>query len=143
MCTNQDIFNTSFITYEGKSFSCPRTQKGFTSYNMHFSSFKICRSSQFSLVSAILHHISLLRLLPKSYFKISTFQTQFLCSNSFFTRNLLDNNYIDQLIQIALFSCPAFNWYKDLSRWYRGLLHCILSRSLSTEVSCLVFLLLS
>jgi len=29
------------------------------------------------LVSAILHYISLLRLLPKSYFKISTFQPNF------------------------------------------------------------------
>ena len=38
------------------------------------------------LVSAILHHISLLILLPKSYFKISTFQPNFLCSSSF-------NNY--------------------------------------------------
>ena len=41
------------------------------------------------LVSAILHHISLLRLLPKSYFKISTFQPNFLCSSSFKT---LKNN---------------------------------------------------
>jgi len=56
------------IHYEGKPFSCPWTQKGFTSYYMNFSSFKIC------LVSAILHQVSLLRLLPKSYFKISTFQ---------------------------------------------------------------------
>jgi len=35
------------------------------------------------LMSAILHHISLLRLLPKSYFKISTFQHNCLCSSSF------------------------------------------------------------
>jgi len=34
------------------------------------------------LVSAILHHISLLRHLPKSYFKISTFQPNVLCSIS-------------------------------------------------------------
>jgi len=64
------------IQYEGKSLFCPRTQKGFTSYYMHFSSFKIC-SQFFSIVSAILHHISLLRLLPKSYFKISTFNPIF------------------------------------------------------------------
>jgi len=69
---------------EGNSFSCPRTQKGFTSYYMHFPSFNIC-SQQLFLVSAILHHISLLRLLPKSYFKISTFQPNFLCSSSFNT----------------------------------------------------------
>ena len=30
------------------------------------------------LVSAIVHHISLLRLLPKSNFKMSTFQPNFL-----------------------------------------------------------------
>jgi len=35
------------------------------------------------LVSAILHHIFLLRPLPKSYFKMSTFQPNFLCSSSF------------------------------------------------------------
>jgi len=58
------------IHYEGKSFSCPRTQKGFTSYYLHFSYFIIF--SQIFFVSAILHHISLLTLLPKSYFKIST-----------------------------------------------------------------------
>ena len=67
--------------YEGKSFSCPRTQKGFTSYYLHFSSFKIC--SQYFLIVSHLHHISYLKLLPKSYFKISTFQPNFLCSSSF------------------------------------------------------------
>ena len=51
---------------------------------MHLLSFKIC--SQFLFVSAILHHISLLRLLPKSYFKISTFQPTFLCFSSFNNR---------------------------------------------------------
>jgi len=35
------------------------------------------------LVSAIFRHISLLRLLPKSYFKISTFQPNFLCFSYF------------------------------------------------------------
>jgi len=38
------------------------------------------------LVSAIFHHISLLRLLPKSYIKISTFQPNFLCSSYFKTQ---------------------------------------------------------
>ena len=38
--------------------------------------------SKLFLVSAILHHISVLRLLPKSYFKISTFQPNCLCSSS-------------------------------------------------------------
>ena len=35
------------------------------------------------LVSAIFHYICLLRHLPKSYFKISTFQPNFLCYSSF------------------------------------------------------------
>ena len=39
--------------------------------------------SRMFLVSAILHHISLLRLQPKSYIKIRTFQPNFLCSSSF------------------------------------------------------------
>ena len=43
------------IHFEGKLFSCPRTQKGFTSNYMHFSSFIICSQV---LVSVILHHIS-------------------------------------------------------------------------------------
>ena len=60
---------------ERKSFSCPRTQKRFTSYYMHFSSLKYVIN--FFIVSAMLHHISLLRLLPKSYFKICTFQPIF------------------------------------------------------------------
>ena len=49
---------------------------------MHFSAFKIC-SQNFFKVSAILHHISLLRLLPNPYFKIGTLQPNFLCSSSF------------------------------------------------------------
>jgi len=64
---------------------------------MHFSSFKIC--SQFFFVSAILHHISLLRLLPKSYFKISTFKPNFLCSSSF-KMDLTNCEYNTHLQQI-------------------------------------------
>jgi len=41
------------------------------------------------LVLAIVHHISLKRLLPKSYFKISTFQPNFLCSSSFKSKNII------------------------------------------------------
>ena len=79
------------IHHEGKSFSCPRTQKVFTSYYMHFSSFKIC--SLIFLASAILHYIPLLRLLPKSYFKISTFQHSFLCP-SFFKGTFICTYYL-------------------------------------------------
>jgi len=46
------------------------------------------------LVSAILHHISLLRLLPKSYFKINTFQPNCLCSGSFNTANQTCANFV-------------------------------------------------
>jgi len=74
------------IRYEGKSFSCPRSQKGFTLYYMHFFILKYMYVVTF-FVSAISHHISLLRLLPKSYFKISTFQPNVLCSCSF--KNIL------------------------------------------------------
>jgi len=35
------------------------------------------------LMSAILHHISLQRILPKSHFRKNTFQPNFLCSSSF------------------------------------------------------------
>ena len=66
------------IHFEGKSFSCPRTQKGFTSYYMHFLFFQYVDDLvKYFLVSAILHHISLLRLLRKSYFMIGTFQANF------------------------------------------------------------------
>jgi len=36
------------IHYEGKSFSCPWTQKGFTLYYMQFSSFKIRSQNLFA-----------------------------------------------------------------------------------------------
>ena len=119
------------IHYEGKSFSCPRTQKGFTSLDMHFSSFQIC--SQIFFVSAILHHISLLRLLPKSYFKISTFQPNFcalaslkglLCclvaftgKKSFFLKHCLITNVLGTLNSFLRYLvCPllfgdSFNPY--------------------------------
>ena len=39
--------------------------------------------SNISLVSAMLRHFSVLRLFTKLYFRISTFQPNFLCSSSF------------------------------------------------------------
>jgi len=69
------------IHYEGKSFSCPRTQKGFTSDYMHFSSFKIYSQKNFSV--SHFTSLSLLRPLPKSYFKICTFHPNVLCFSSF------------------------------------------------------------
>ena len=80
MCTNQDISSITFIM-RGNHLLVHGHKKGVTSYYMHFSSFTIC--SQHFLVSAILHHNSLLRLLTKSYFKRSTLQPSFLCSSSF------------------------------------------------------------
>ena len=120
------------IHYEGKSFSCPRTQKWFTSYYMHFSSFKICSQILFSV--SHFRHISLPRLLPKSYFKISTFRPNFLCSSSFKSYPQLirtvhghDNDYVNnyktQLI-IELFTLldvwsGNLNWHAavNLQLW--------------------------
>ena len=81
MCTNQDISNIPFII-RGNHFLVHghKTDIPHITCIFHLLKFLIC--SQFILVSAILHHISLLRLLSKSYFKI-TFQPNFLCSSSF------------------------------------------------------------
>jgi len=101
------------IHYDGKSFSCPWTQKGFTSYYMHFSSFKIF--SHFYLVSAIWHHISLLRLLPKSYFKISTFQPNFLCSSSFKPRPQKPETQSMAALQLSIiFTCGQITFCQPL-----------------------------
>jgi len=81
MCTNQDISNTPFIMrvnrflVHGHKIDLPHITCIF-----HLFKYVIFKNN---LVSAILHHISLLRLLPNSYFKISTFQHNFLCSSSF------------------------------------------------------------
>jgi len=65
-------------------------------------------------VSAIFDHNSLLRLLPKSYFKISTFQPYFLCSSSFkytqyinFSKGIAKFNANDVvvLLLLLLFVC--------------------------------------
>jgi len=58
------------IYYEGKLFSCPRKKKDLPHITCVFHLLKYVVKF---FVSAILHHISLLRLLPKLYFKISTF----------------------------------------------------------------------
>ena len=80
MCTYQDISIIQFIM-RGNHFFCPRTPKGFT-YVPHITCmFHLLKYVVIFLVSAILHHISLLRRLPKSYFKISTIQLNFLCSS--------------------------------------------------------------
>jgi len=52
------------------------------------------------LVSAILHYICLLRLLPKSYFKISTLQPNFLCSSSFNVSSIY--YHLFQLVNAAI-----------------------------------------
>jgi len=78
MCTNQDISNTEYtIHYKGKYCSCPRTRD----LILHAFFIFILYVVKNFLVSAIFHHIYLPRLLPKSYFKISTFQPNFLCSS--------------------------------------------------------------
>ena len=80
MCINQDISNIPFIM-RGNHFLVHGHKKDLPRITCIFHLLKYV--VKFFLVSAILHHISLLRLLPKSYFKISTFQPNFLCSSSF------------------------------------------------------------
>jgi len=80
MCTNQDISNIPFIMRENH-FLVHEHKKDFPHITCNFHLLKYV--VKMLLVSAILHHIFLLRLLPKSYFKISTFQPNFLCSSSF------------------------------------------------------------
>ena len=61
-------------------------------------------------MSAILHHISLLRLLPTSYFKMSTFQSNFLCSSSFKVPHdrLLCHTHVENKKKQVL-QCGPFN----------------------------------
>ena len=80
MCTNQDISNIPFIMMR-KHFLVHGHKKDLPHNTCIFHLLKYVVN--LFLVSAILHHISLLRLLPKSYFKMSTFQPNFLCSSSF------------------------------------------------------------
>jgi len=80
MCTNQDISNIPFIMM-GNHFLVHGHKKDLPHITCIFHLLKYV--VKMFLVSAILHHISVLRLLPKSYFKISTFQPNFLCSSSF------------------------------------------------------------
>jgi len=80
MCTNQDISDIPFII-RGNHFLVHGHKKDLPHITCIFHLLKYVVN--FFLVSAILPHISLLRLLPKSYFKISTFQPNFLCSSSF------------------------------------------------------------
>ena len=78
----QGHFNKPFIM-RGNHFLIQGHKKDLPQITCIFLSYLIHVCSKKNLVSAILHHFSLLRLLPKSYFKISTFQPNFLCSSSF------------------------------------------------------------
>jgi len=80
MCTNQDIPNIPFIMM-GNHVLVHGHKKDLPHISCIFHLFKYV--VKIFLVSAILHHISMLRLLPKSYFKKSTFQPNFLCTSSF------------------------------------------------------------
>jgi len=80
MCTNQDISNIPFIL-RGNHVLVHGHKKDLPHITCIFYLFKYVVNN--FLVSAIFHHISLVRLLPQSYFKISTFQPNFLCSSSF------------------------------------------------------------
>ena len=85
MCTNQDISNIPLIM-RGNHFLVHGHKKDLPHITCIFHLLKYVVKP--FLVSAILHHISLQRLLPKSYFKISTFQPNFLCSSSFNTTHI-------------------------------------------------------
>jgi len=67
-------------------------------------------------VSAIFHHISLLRLLPRSYFKIRTFQPNFLCSSFFnsrtYTYTAKSNILMNQIVHINVFSFSFWDLLK-------------------------------
>jgi len=98
MCTNQDISNIPFIV-RGNLFLVHGHKQDLPYITCIFHLFKYV--VKFFLVSAIFHHISLLRLLPKSYFKINTFQPNSLCSSYFnftiltiSTENLYKNHIV-------------------------------------------------
>ena len=83
MCKTQDISNIPFIM-SGNPFLVhghKKHKKDLPHITCIFHLFKYVVKKCFSV--AIFHHIFLLRLLPKSYFKISPFQPNFLCSNYF------------------------------------------------------------
>ena len=93
MCTTQDISNIPFII-RGNHFRVHGHKKDLPHMTCIFHVFKYV--VEIVLVSAILHHISLLRLLPKLYFKISTFQPNVLCSSSF---KPFFNHFLSQSLQ--------------------------------------------
>ena len=109
MCTNQDISNihVPFIM-RGNHFLVHRHKKDFPHITCFFHLLKYV--VKYLLVSAILRHISLLRLLPKSYFKISSFQPNFLCSSSFdYNQNAkvvsVDDSWLCQCFFVLLLLC--------------------------------------
>ena len=90
------------IHFEGNSFFVHGHKKDLPYIKCIFHLFKYV--VKLFLVSATLHHISLLRLLPKSNFKISTFQPNFLCSSSFNFNTSLDNKFNLLKIQERIFN---------------------------------------
>jgi len=68
------------IQYEGKSFVHGH-KKNLPQITCEIHLFEYVVNNK--VVSAILQHLPMLRLLPKSYFKISTFRPNFLCFSSF------------------------------------------------------------
>ena len=126
MCTNQDISNIPF-NMKGNHFLVHGHKKDLPHItcifhlSIHVVKF-FCSVSHFN-------HISLLRLLPTSYFKMSTFQSNFLCSSSFKTEAacvLYKNQrcsrsfyYCDLLFMLSkLVSICIMQWYA--CRWYYG-----------------------
>ena len=123
MCTNQDISNIPFIM-RGNHFLVHGHKKDLPHITCIFHLLKYVVKT--FLLLAILHYISMLRLLPKSYFKISTFQPNFLCSGSFKQYTSLIVNYLFLVNSLDTENTPEqvheclFRMFFQLCIWFVG-----------------------
>jgi len=106
MCTNQDMSNIPFIMRENH-FLVHRHKKDLPHIIWIFHLLKYV--VKMCLLSAILHHIYLLRLSRKSYFKISTFQPSF---NALQMALGATSRYITS---VALVSCKLYHFHVSCS----------------------------
>jgi len=120
MCTNQNISNIPFIM-RGNHFLVHGHKKDFPHITCisHLLKYVV----KYLLVSAILRHFLLLRLLPKSYFKISSFQPNFLCSSSFdYNQNAKvvseDDSWLWQYFVLVLLLLCFIVYLKQHVSWF-------------------------
>jgi len=123
MCTNQEISNIPFIM-RGNHVRVHGHKKDLLYITCIFHVFKYV--VKLFLVSAILHHISLPRLLPKSCFKISFFQSNFLCSSFFNNVLVLVNVMIFNHTTTAPYSATIL-MYLTFAQFLKNLPLCVLS----------------